>query len=342
MKRILILLFSVLLLASCNTKPEEVHEPTPYVLFNPAFFPSLQNIPSDNPLTEEGILLGRYLFYDGRLSGRTEADSMMSCHSCHKQEYAFEAGYNVNGRVPGIRGKLTHRSMLPLINLVYTHEGYTWNGNVKSIEEIVRATLTDSIEMAGNLDEIVKTISSIPTYPPMFKNVFGSEQVTADRICKAIAQFVRILVSSNSRFDRYVTGRGTLTDKEMQGYILFTTEEGADCFHCHGGQGNMLFSTYLMANNGLDADGVPYRIPTLRNVGFTAPYMHDGRFQTLDEVIDHYSEHVVFSPTISPLMHHLSDGGVQLTPYQKECLKEFLLSLNDTSFVTNSELGSPL
>jgi cytochrome c peroxidase len=328
----------ILLLVSCS-ESIEVRKPTPYDPLQPAFFPAVRyNV----ELTVECIELGRHLFYDGRLSGRTQPDSMFSCFSCHKQEYAFEAGYNVNGRVRGIKSALTPHSMLPLINLAYNGSSYyTWSGNVQSLESIVRATLIDTVEMAGNIDTIVKHIAAIPLYPPLFEAAFGTPTVTADRICTAITQFILTLVSSDSRFDRYVTGRGTLSDDELLGYQLFSTEEGADCFHCHGGRGNMLFSTYLMSNNGLDADGIPYRIPTLRNIGFTAPYMHDGRFQTLDEVIDHYSEHITFSPTISTLMHHLQDGGVQLTPREKECLKAFLLSLNDTSFVTNPKYGSP-
>jgi cytochrome c peroxidase len=336
MKHSIIILF-LLLLVSCN-KPIEVRKPTPYSLPQPAFFPTVKN---NTPLTEEGVELGRYLFYDGRLSGPTQPDSMFSCASCHKQQYAFEAGNNVEGKVRGIKGALTSKSMLPLINLAYNGNGYTWDGNVSSVEDIVRSTLVDTIEMAGNIDTIVKRIAAIPLYPPKFEAAFGTPTVTAERICNAITQFILTLLSGDSRFDRYVTGRGTLTDDELLGYQLFSTEEGADCFHCHGGQGNMLFSTYLMANNGLDANGIPYRIPTLRNIGFTMPYMHDGRFQTLDEVIDHYSEHVKFSQTISPLMHHLDDGGVQLTPREKQCLKAFLLSLNDSSFVTNPKYGNP-
>jgi cytochrome c peroxidase len=337
MKQYTAIWFILILVVSCG-KPIEVRKATPYDLTPPAFFPSVQN---GIPLTVEGIELGRHLFYDGRLSGRTDPDSMFSCVSCHKQQYAFEAGYNVNGKVCGIKGMLTTNSVLPLINLAYNGNGYMWAGNVRSMENLVRATLTDTIEMAGNIDTIVKRISQIPLYVPLFEAAFGTSDVTVERICNAITQFVLTLVSSDSRFDRYVTGRGTLSDDELLGYQLFSTEEGADCFHCHGGEGNMLFSTYLMANNGLDEDGIPYRIPTLRNIGFTAPYMHDGRFQTLDEVIDHYSEHIKFSLTISPLMHHLQDGGVQLTPREKQCLKAFLLSLNDTSFVTNPKYGSP-
>jgi cytochrome c peroxidase len=336
-KKYLFWLIVFLPLVSCN-KPIEVRKSTPYNLPQPAFFPTARH---GMELTVECIELGRHLFYDGRLSGRTQSDSMFSCASCHKQQYAFEAGYNVNGRALGIKGALTPHSMLPLINLAFVRGGYTWNGNVESIESIVRATLIDTIEMAGNIDTIVKRIAAVSLYPPLFEAAFGTSGVTAERICTAVTQFIVTLVSSDSRFDRYVTGRGTLSDDELMGYQLFSTEEGADCFHCHGGQGNMLFSTYLMANNGLDADGIPYRIPTLRNIGFTAPYMHDGRFQTLDEVIDHYSEHVKFSPTISPLMHHLSDGGVWLTPREKQQLKAFLLSLNDTAFVTNPAFSDP-
>ncbi|MEG1718675.1 MAG: cytochrome c peroxidase, partial [Bacteroidales bacterium] len=180
----------------------------------------------------------------------------------------------------------------------------------------------------------------------MFEAAFGTPEITMERICKAIAQFIRTLNSTNSKFDKYLRGEAQLSDDEMRGYVLFTTEEGADCFHCHGGSGNALFSTYSYLNNGLDAtienvgdrfsytqnplDKGAYKVPTLRNIAQTAPYMHDGRFTTLEQVIDQYSEGVKESATISPLMHHASKCGVQLTAQEKIYLKAFLLTLTDT------------
>ncbi|MEG2665603.1 MAG: cytochrome c peroxidase, partial [Bacteroidales bacterium] len=316
--------FSLLLVACQPFTPEKVFEPDYFDLQIPTYFPNQLSVPSDNRLSIQGVLLGRYLFYEGYLSGRRSTDSLMCCASCHLQSHAFESGmdnpYYVGGKMRGLKGGITPHSMLPLINVAFNKEAYGWNGAVepmaKNIEDIVKASLTDPNEIAGNLDSIVARIASIPLYPPLFEAAFGSPQVTVDRICKAIAQFVRTLVSSNSRFDRYTRGEITLTDEEMKGYILFTTEEGADCFHCHGGSGNVLFSTYACLNNGLDVasnysdpydrffisknpkDKGSYRVPSLRNIEYTAPYMHDGRFTSLEQVIDQYSEQLHYSPNI--------------------------------------------
>ena len=145
--------------------------------------------------------------------------------------------------------------------------------------------------------------------------------------------------------------------EELNGFVLFTTEEGADCFHCHGSGGNPLFTTHLFYNNGKDTifddpldrysvTGDPmnkgaYKAPTLRNIEFRSPFMHDGRFNTLDEVINFYSHQLVWSPYIDPLMHHISTGGNQLTPIEKNQLKAFLLTLSDTAFIHNPDFGSP-
>jgi cytochrome c peroxidase len=143
----------------------------------------------------------------------------------------------------------------------------------------------------------------------------------------------------------------------MSGFSLFVTENGGDCFHCHGGDGNPLFTTYLFYNNGKDTvfndsrdrfavtgdpmDHGAYKAPSLRNIELTGPYMHDGRFQTLDEVIDFYSEGLIWSPSVSPLMHKVNDGGAHLTPQQKADLKAFLLTLTDHSLLTNPEYAEP-
>ncbi len=386
LKFVFYLLF--LLIGACakdNSQPITVSEhPTPYSIIIPRFYPTILNIPSDNPMTVEGIKLGRYLFYDGRMSGRTQPDSLMCCATCHVQANGFEVGLNnpkfPNGKTFGLTGIPTPHYMLPMINLVFNNNGYLWNGIVnknntqlgsvennvpalpefhfKNIESIVWMAITAPNEINGKVDMTVNTIASIAMYPPMFKAAFGTEEVTYDRISKAIAQFVRTLISSNSKFDKYLRGETNLTSSELQGYVLFSTENGGDCFHCHGGSGNPMFTTNLFYNNGRDSvfldpndrysvtnnnsDKGAYKAPTLRNILLTAPYMHDGRFQTIDQVLDFYSEGVILSPYTNPLMHQAMNGGVQLTSLEKQQLKAFLSTLTDTEFVTNPSFSKPL
>ena len=364
------------LLFAVSCKPEKVTNPdfkaTPYNFEIPVYFPDLLNIPEDNPLTVEGVELGRYLFYDGRLRGYTgtDPDSLMSCASCHIQKHGFECGIDhpryINGKTMGVTGIATPHFMMPLCNLVFNHNGYFWNGMIynenpdvyfRNLEDIVRMGITAPHEMNSTVERSTKAIASISLYPPMFKTAFGTEEVTAERIEKAIAQFMRTLVSSNSRFDKYIRGEIQLTPEELQGFILFTTEEGADCFHCHGTSGNLLMTTNLYYNNALDSvfsdtrdrfsvtnkpsDIGSYRAPSLRNIAVTAPYMHDGRFKTLDEVIDFYSEGLKTSPYVHPLMHKINDGGARLTPNQKQQLKAFLNTLTDDDFLTNPKFSKP-
>jgi cytochrome c peroxidase len=211
--------------------------------------------------------------------------------------------------------------------------------------------------MNSDTFQVVSAIRAIPGYAPLFEKAFGSPEVSVDRISKAIAQFVRTLVSADSRFDRYLRGEEQLTPDELSGYVLFVTEEGADCFHCHGGSGNPLFTTHLFYNNGKDSvfidpfdrysvTGDPfargaYKAPTLRNIALTAPYMHDGRFSTLDEVIDFYSSGLINTPYTDPLMHHVATGGNRLTEAEKAQLKAFLHSLTDEDFIKNPAFARP-
>ncbi len=342
---------------------EPVYEPTPYTIDVPFIFPTELNIPDDNPMTEEGIELGRYLFYDGRLAGRTHPDSLMSCATCHKQEYAFECGLP-RPAPHGIMGDTTPHAMLPMINLIWNPGNFLWGGNVSRIEDLVWMGIVAPHEMASDTNRAKETIQNIPMYPPMFKKAFGTEEVTVDRMGKAIAQFIRTLISANSKFDRYMRGEEALSGEELHGFVLFTTEEGADCFHCHGGDGNPLFTTNAFYNNGLSAgpfddprdrynsmikmgltpgplDKGAYKATTLRNISYTGPYMHDGRFNTLDEVIDFYSGQLQWSPYIHPLMHKIAEGGAQLTPTEKAALKAFILTLNDDAFLVNPDFSKP-
>lgn len=363
-------LWLILILGGCNKESSEPWSPTPYQLSIPFGFPTKLNIPNDNPLTVEGITLGRYLFYDGRLSGRTHPDSLMSCATCHIQANGFEAGIDhprfQGGFVHGITGIQTRHVMLPLMNLVWNHSGYGWNGfiypdnpntNLRNIEDFVRIAVIAEDELNADTTKVKQLFQQLKGYPELFYKAFGTDRITFKNIERAIAQFVRTLVSANSRFDRYIRGELQLTPAELRGFVLFTTEEGADCFHCHGGGGNPLFTTHLFYNNGKDTvfknlldryyvTGNPahtgaFKAPSLRNIAKTPPYMHDGRFSTLDEVIDFYSTGVKYSPYVDPLMHHVLRGGVRLTPNQKSDLKAFLNALTDPNFLTNPAFARP-
>lgn len=350
--------------SSCKPPPVEEHQTTPYPLEIPKFFPTQLNIPADNPLTVEGVELGKALFNDGRLCGYlgSNPDSMMSCATCHVRANGYDVGMNnprfPNGITHGLTGIPTPHNAMPLFNLVFNHEGYFWNGMIhpsnpdekkRTLEDVVTMGIIAPHEMNSTVEKAVKAIQSVDYYPSMFKKAFGDEEITIDRIEKAIAQYIRTLISGNSKFDRYLRGEGQLTSNELNGYVLFSTEEGADCFHCHGSDGNPLFTTNLFYNNGLDAvfddtrdryaftgnenDKGSYRAPSLRNIEVTAPYMHDGRFKTLDEVLEFYNMGVNNSPYISPLMHKVNQGGAMLTPSQIADLKSFLLTLTDEEFL---------
>ncbi len=360
------------LLLSCRKEQTytPVEKPTPYAIEIPSFFPTAINISDDNPMTVEGIELGRYLFYDGRLSGRTHPDSLMSCFSCHVQSHSFECGIdhpNYPGGHPfGLTGLPTPHFMMPMINLAWTSHGFLWNGKVsadnpspsmRNLEDFAWLAIAAPHEINGDTARVAALFQSIAGYPGLFKKAFGSDRVTVKNMGRAIAQFVRTLISANSKFDRFMRGETQLTSSERNGYDLFMTEQGGDCFHCHGGEGNPLFTTHLFYNNGKDSlftdpgdrfsvtgnpvDAGAYKAPTLRNLAFTAPYMHDGRFKSLDEVLLFYNFNLVNSPSISPLMHHIVTHGTRLTPHQLADLKSFLLALTDSSFVANPAFSKP-
>jgi cytochrome c peroxidase len=294
----------------------------------------------------------------------------MSCATCHLQENAFECGVDhplfTEGKTFGVTGIETPHYMLPLFNQVWNHNGYLWNGYVsgsnenpmlRNIEALTYMSIIAPHEMNSDTSSAVAAIQAIPAYREMFKKAFGSEDVTIDRMGKAIAQFIRTFISANSKFDRFLRGETQLSQSELSGYVLFVTEEGADCFHCHGGGGNPLFTTNLYYNNAKDSvfndprdrfaiTGDPmmrgaYRAPSLRNIELTAPYMHDGRFISLDEVIEFYSTGLVISPYYDPLMHHILNGGTRLTPTEKADLKAFLLALTDHDFIKNPAFSKP-
>jgi cytochrome c peroxidase len=257
----------------------------------------------------------------------------------------------------GIFGDEGTRNAMALINLGYAPE-FFWEGRSETLEEQVAFPITSPIEMAEEWPVLIEELEANDLYPPMFEAAYGSTHITEERVRKAIASFMRTMLSGAAKFDLERIGMYTYTDSESRGYDLFITEGGdpnygADCFHCHG-FGSGQFSDYSYRNNGLDEvfsdpgrmavtgdplDEGKFKVPTLRNIELTAPYMHDGRFNTLEEVIEHYNSGVVPSATLDPFMKF--EEGLSLTDQDKEDLLNFLKCLTDTEFTTNEDFSDP-
>lgn len=331
----------------------ELYSPTPAPLEIPQLFSDRiidPVIPVDNPQTTEGIALGRKLFFDPILSG----DNSQSCADCHAPANAFSDADRFS---EGIDGNLGPRNSMPIFNLAWNYdEHFFWDGRTFSLENQALEPVVSPVEMHGNWIENAEKLKSHSTYPEMFFQAFGTSEIDSTLVTKAIAQFQRTLISANSRFDQYLMGELELTALELEGFNVFMDESRGDCFHCHGNVNNPLWTDNAFHNNGLDAissdlglgkhtgdpsDNGKFRTPSLRNLKFTAPYMHDGRFSTLDEVINHYSEGLQNSPTIDPLMKAVLEGGVHLSEADKTALKAFLRSLSDDSFIENPDFQDP-
>jgi cytochrome c peroxidase len=314
----------------------------PYAFTFSARFPR-PALPLDNPLTEEGVALGRRLFFEKKLS----VNNQQSCASCHQPARAFsDGGHAVSTGAEGASGS---RHAMTLFNLAWKRS-FFWDGRASSLREQVLMPIQNPVEMHQPLDRAVANLSNDPDYPPLFARAFGTPVVTSRRLALALEQFLLTQVSSDSRLDRALDGRARLSDEEKLGFQLFMTEydprrglRGADCFHCHGGA---LFQSQTFANNGLDAvfrdrgrsavtgqafDQGRFAVPTLRNVELTGPYMHDGRFKTLEEVVAHYCGGVKRSATLDPNLAKHPDGGLPLTPVERKALVAFLKTLTEES-----------
>lgn len=337
---------------SCSDDKDPM-EPTPYQLDIPAVlslnFPD-PIIPTDNPLTQEGVKLGKKLFFDPILS----ANGMQACADCHSPKLAFtdDRQFSI-----GIDGSIGTRNSMPIFNAAWNFgEKFFWDGRAFNLEHQAFGPVVNPIEMKNTWEHAVASLQNHPDYPDLFEAAFGTSSIDSNMVTKALAQFERTIISANSRFDKYLLEQINLTPAEFRGLNVFMAEEGGDCFHCHGNPSNPLWTDNDFHNNGLDAvftdlglaettgnqfDEGKFKTPSLRNLVFTAPYMHDGRFETLDEVIDHYSSGVKISSTIDPLMQFSFQGGVQMTDDEKADLKAFLLALTDSSFIDNPAFQAP-
>jgi cytochrome c peroxidase len=344
---------------ACRPDDEKDINPstTPYDLKEnaPAYFGPYEE-PEDNLTTVEGVDLGRHLFFDKILS----RDSSVSCASCHHPSMSFTDGAAVS---LGIRGQQTGRSSMSLANLLWREE-FFWDGRASSLEEQALAPISNPVEMDLSIVEAVQRLNQSDLYKRKFYAAFGTETVTPSLLGKAIAQFERTLISADSKYDRYKRGEYTPTNTEARGIHLFYTHpndslgiRGANCGDCHSGA---LTHDDIFHNNGLDQsfsdrgraivtgnafDEGKFITPSLRNIELTAPYMHDGRFETLEEVLDHYNEHIQQSETLDPLVSTATNtqngNALDLTDQEKADVIAFLKMLTDPTFVSNPHYSNP-
>ncbi len=308
-------------------------------------------LPTDNVTTVEGVALGRMLFYDPILSG----NGMQACASCHNQANAFTDTARFS---KGIDGSIGGRNAMPIFNLMWSPT-FFWDGRDSSLEQQALHPIKNPIEMKANLDDVITKLNNHPSYPDLFNKAFGSKVVTKENLAKAIAQFERTIISCNSRFDKIQASpfdADTFTTSELRGKILFegnSPETDGDCIHCH--VAGSTFTNFDFKNNGLDEipadsgrakvtksmlDFGKFKTPSLRNIALTAPYMHDGRFKTLQEVMDHYNTgfHAT-SQYLDPNMQRQIQG--RLTKTQRNDVIAFLNTLTDSTLITNPAYSKP-
>jgi cytochrome c peroxidase len=295
---------------------------------------------TNNPLTQEGIDLGKKLFYDGRLS----KDGNFPCASCHQQFAAFSTfDHNLSH---GFNNQFTKRNAPALFNLAW-HTEMHWDGAINNIEVQPLAPITAPNEMAEDINHVLQKLAADSGYKRMFKAAFGDETINSQRMLYAITQFVLTLVSSNSKYDKVQRGEMQFTDIEEKGYEIFK----ANCSTCHK---EPLFTDLSFRNNGLDvnptindigrmdithlsSDSLKFKVPSLRNLMLTFPYMHDGRIESPLEALDHYTDGIVQSPTLDPLLRK----GLPITTSDKLYLLEFLRTLTDSTFVNDPKFAQP-
>jgi cytochrome c peroxidase len=333
------MLLPPLLFALLATAAEPPPAPTPYALATPAGW-TAPALPADNPLTQEGVELGRLLFADRRLSARHR----QNCLNCHRESLAFADGGAFSTGADGIQGT---RSSPPIFNQAW-HPAFSWDGKQPRLREQAKAAIINPTEMHADPATVEADLRRDEKMRARFAAAFGTPEITLDRVGLALEQFMLTHLAADSRFDRAARGEERLNPEEQRGRELFFTEHnpaqgrlGAGCFQCHG---TKRFSDFAYRNNGLDrtfADpgraGVTgrdedlgkFKTPSLRNIDLTAPYMHDGRFGTLARVVAHYAGGVRPSPTLDPVLAAQPAGGITLSDEDQRALVAFLKTLTE-------------
>lgn len=338
-------IFLVCLFVYACKKSDDVQEKA--VLFlgfqKPKNFPEPVYNLANNPITKAGFELGRTLFYDPRLS----RDNTISCGSCHIQSSAFtHHGHDVSH---GIDDRLGIRNSPPIMNLAWS-KAFMWGGGIYDLDLQPIAPITTHEEMDENLENVLHKLRAIPTYRNQFKEAFGSDEISTAHLMKALSQFMLMCISSNAKYDKVIRNEGNISFStiEQEGYQIFKDK----CASCHT---EPLFTDGTFRNNGLapnaindkglytatllDKDLYKFKVPSLRNLKYTAPYMHDGRFLNLDAVLDHYVGQVQDTPNLDPILKKQTSRGINLSNDQKTKLLAFLNTLNDEDFIHNKALA---
>ncbi len=306
----------------------------------PEYFPKPVYDFSQNPLDNEKIKLGRALFYDPILS----RDNTVSCATCHSVFNAF--AHTDHELSHGIDDAIGTRNAPALINLAWSNS-FMWDGAVNHLDMQALAPIEHPKEMGEKIETVIEKLNNSTIYPPLFFSAFGDSTATGEHLLKALAQFQLGLISANSKYDRIKRGEETFNDSEKRGYRLFLQ----NCNSCHT---EPLFTTGEFANNGLpidttlndlgrmtvtkdSTDAFKFKIPTLRNVEFSYPYMHDGRFSSLHKVLKHYNTGIIASKTLAPSLK----DSIKISADERADLVAFLLSLSDKDFVFNPEFRFP-
>lgn len=309
----------------------------------PANFPDPVYNFANNKITREGFELGRALFYEPRLS----RNNTISCGSCHIQSSAFtQHGHDVSH---GIDDRLGTRNSPPIMNLAW-NKAFMWGGGIYDLDLQPIAPITNHEEMDENVANVINKLGQLSKYQKLFKAAFGDEQITTARFMKAMSQFMLMCISSNSKYDKVMRKEGgaVFTADEQEGYNLFKQK----CASCHT---EPLFTDGSFRNNGLgispindqglytatlkDTDKYRFKVPSLRNLLYTAPYMHDGRFLSLSGVLEHYNSEVQDTPNLDPLLIRGNQRGIALNENEKAKLTAFLSTLNDEEFIKNTSLS---
>ncbi|MBK8093343.1 MAG: c-type cytochrome [Verrucomicrobiaceae bacterium] len=346
---------------SSTTSTALVLPTTPYDYDNTVLPPAFavnpilgqDNMPVTNVTTDAGAKLGRILFYDKRLS----LNHTVSCSSCHQQQHGFSDPRRFS---VGFEGGLTGRNSMGLSNARwYQRRSFFWDERSATLEEQVLQPIQNAVEMGMTLPALEARLGAEPFYTDLFNQVFGSPGVTSDRISRALAQFVRSIISVQSKYDAARAANFAIsanwTTQEEQGRQLFNAP--GNCSACHGTDnfvpGPNIFNNGLEfpyvdlgrgAITGVATDNGKFKVPSLRNIELTAPYMHDGRFATLEQVVDFYSNQVVDNPNLSPPLRLPPPGGVRrphFTAAQKASLVAFMKSLSDSAIATNPKFSDP-
>ncbi|GET47093.1 cytochrome-c peroxidase [Capnocytophaga felis] len=294
----------------------------------------------NNPFTEKGVALGKKIFYDKRIS----SDRSVSCSSCHQPEAAFA---DKNKAISlGVQAREGSRNSPPIQNMAFQGQ-FMWDGASDHLELMPMIPITADVEMNAEFANIIAMMKSDLDYVKLFSEAFDNQQINTENVLKSLAQFMGLMISANSRFDKFRRGEngGKLTSDELSGYVLFQKK----CASCHATD---LFTDHSFRNNGMpinpkyndfgryrvterEGDKFKFKVPSLRNVEYTAPYGHDGRFATLEDVVEHYRSGVVKTPNLDPLLQQSNYLGISFTETEKKQLIAFLKTLSDKAFIND-------